>query len=222
MRKISYKLAAGFMAAALALTGVPFVSSFHDAGTVMAADSSDADAQTTYLFGYGDSETQLAPGVYTVPVKMINLQRVTGADQTYDSFSRSQYSMAWECIGNDGNVQVKVYQDGTASVTMNLQSVTYTLGENTLTDMAMDWMVYQDFDAYLNAPSKGDDFVREQTKAARVDETTHFVFENKNTGESKEKDAPTQITYKVPNTDRNAVLVRMWIDAMNVSQDAAF
>lgn len=222
MRKISYKLAAGFMAAALALTGVPFVSSFRDAGTVMAADSSDADAQTTYPFGYGNSETQLAPGVYTVPVKMINLQRVTGADQTYDSFSKQQYSMAWECIGNDGNVQVKVYQDGTASVTMNLQSVTYTLRGNTLTDMAMDWTVYQDFDAYLNEPSKGDDFVREQTKAARVDETTHFVFENKNTGESKEKDAPTQITYKVPNTNRNAVLVRMWIDAMNVSQDAAF
>lgn len=222
MRKISYKLAAGFMAAALALTGVPFVSSFHDAGTVMAADSSDADAQTTHPFGYGNSETQLAPGVYTVPVKMINLQRVTGADQTYDSFSRQQYSMAWECIGNDGNVQVKVYQDGTASVTMDLQSVTYTLGGNTLTDMAMDWMVYQDFDAYLNEPSKGDDFVREQTKAARVDETTHFVFENNNTGVSKEKDAPTQITYKVPNTDRNAVLVRMWIDAMNISQDAAF
>ena len=222
MRKISYKLAAGFMAAALALTGVPFVSSFRDAGTVMAADSSDADAQTTYSFGYGDSEKQLAPGVYTVPVKMINLQRVTGANQTYDSFSRSQYSMAWQCIANDGNVQVKVYQDGTASVTMNLQSVTYTLGKNTLTDMAMDWMVYRDFDTYLSTPSKGDDFVREQTKAARVDETTHFMFENNNTGVSKEKGAPTQTSYKVPNTDRNAVLVRMWIDAMNVSQDAAF
>lgn len=222
MRKISYKLAAGFMAAALAFTGVPFVSGLFDTGTVLAAENSDADTQKTYSFGYGESETNLTPGVYTVPVKMINLSNVTNAGQTYDSFSRSQYSMAWQCIANDGNVQVKVYQDGTASVTMNLQSVTYTLGKNTLTDMAMDWMVYQDFDAYLNEPSKGDDFVREQTKAARVDETTHFVFENKNTGESKEKDAPTQITYKVPNTNRNAVLVRMWIDAMNVSQDAAF
>ena len=222
MRKISYKLAAGFMAAALAFTGVPFVGSLHDTGTVMAAENSDADAQTTYTFGHGDSETQLAPGVYTVPVRMINLSSVNSADQTYDSFSRSQYSMAWQCIANDGNVQVKVYQDGTASVTMDLQSVTYKLGENTLTDMAMDWMVYQDFDTYLNTPSKGDAFVKEWTKAARVDETTHFVFENNNTGVSKEKDAPTQITYKVPNTDRNAVLVRMWIDAMNISQDAAF
>ena len=222
MRKIFYKLAAGFMAAALAFTGVPFVSGLFDTGTVLAAENSDADTQKTYSFGYGESETNLTPGVYTVPVKMINLSNVTNAGQTYDSFSRSQYSMAWQCIANDGNVQVKVYQDGTASVTMNLQSVTYTLGKNTLTDMAMDWMVYQDFDAYLNEPSKGDDFVREQTKAARVDETTHFVFENNNTGVSKEKDAPTQITYKVPNTDRNAVLVRMWIDAMNISQDAAF
>lgn len=222
MRKISYKLAAGFMAAALALTGVPFVGSLHDTGTVMAAENSNADAQTTHTFGHGDSKTQLAPGVYTVPVRMINLSSVNSADQTYDSFSRSQYSMAWQCIANDGNVQVKVYQDGTASVTMDLQSVTYKLGENTLTDMAMDWMVYQDFDTYLNTPSKGDAFVKEWTKAARVDETTHFVFENNNTGVSKEKDAPTQITYKVPNTDRNAVLVRMWIDAMNISQDAAF
>lgn len=210
------------MAAALALTGVPFVGSLHDTGTVMAAENSDADAQATYTFGHGDSKTQLAPGVYTVPVRMINLSSVNSADQTYDSFSRSQYSMAWQCIANDGNVQVKVYQDGTASVTMDLQSVTYKLGENTLTDMAMDWMVYRDFDAYLNTPSKGDAFVKEWTKAARVDETTHFVFENNNTGVSKEKDAPTQITYKVPNTDRNAVLVRMWIDAMNISQDAAF
>ncbi len=222
MRKISYKLAAGFMAAALAFTGVPFVSGLFDTGTVLAAENSDADTQKTYSFGYGESETNLTPGVYTVPVKMINLSNVTNAGQTYDSFSRSQYSMAWQCIANDGNVQVKVYQDGTASVTMDLQSVTYKLGKNTLTDMAMDWMVYRDFDTYLSTPSKGDDFVREQTKAARVDETTHFVFENKNTGESKEKDAPTQITYKVPDTDRNAVLVRMWIDAMNVSQDAAF
>lgn len=222
MRKISYKLAAGFMAAALAFTGVPFVSGLFDTGTVLAAENSDADTQKTYSFGYGESETNLTPGVYTVPVKMINLSNVTNAGQTYDSFSRSQYSMAWQCIANDGNVQVKVYQDGTASVTMDLQSVTYKLGKNTLTDMAMDWMVYRDFDTYLSTPSKGDDFVREQTKAARVDETTHFVFENNNTGVSKEKDAPTQITYKVPNTDRNAVLVRMWIDAMNVSQDAAF
>lgn len=222
MRKISYKLAAGFMAAALAFTGVPFVGSLHDTGTVMAAENSNADAQTTYTFGHGGSETQLAPGVYTVPVRMINLSSVNSADQTYDSFSRSQYSMAWQCIANDGNVQVKVYQDGTASVTMDLRSVTYKLGENTLTDMAMDWTVYQDFDTYLHTPSKGDAFVKEWTKAARVDETTHFVFENNNTGVSKEKDAPTQITYKVPNTDRNAVLVRMWIDAMNISQDAAF
>lgn len=210
------------MAAALALTGVPFVSGLFDTGTVLAAENSDADTQKTYSFGYGESETNLTPGVYTVPVKMINLSNVTNAGQTYDSFSRSQYSMAWQCIANDGNVQVKVYQDGTASVTMDLQSVTYKLGENTLTDMAMDWMVYRDFDTYLKTPSKGDAFVKEWTKAARVDETTHFVFENNNTGVSKEKDAPTQITYKVPNTDRNAVLVRMWIDAMNISQDAAF
>ena len=222
MRKISYKLAAGFMAAALALTGVPFVSGLFDTGTVLAAENSDADTQKTYSFGYGESETNLTPGVYTVPVKMINLSNVTNADQTYDSFSQSQYSMAWQCIANDGNVQVKVYQDGTASVTMDLQSVTYKLGVNTLTDMAMDWMVYRDFDTYLSTPSKGDAFVKEWTKAARVDETTHFVFENNNTGVSKEKDAPTQITYKVPNIDRNAVLVRMWIDAMNISQDAAF
>ena len=222
MRKISYKLAAGFMAAALAFTGVPFVSGLFNTGTVLAAENSDADTQKTYSFGYGESETNLTPGVYTVPVKMINLSNVTNAGQTYDSFSRSQYSMAWQCIANDGNVQVKVYQDGTASVTMDLQSVTYKLGENTLTDMAMDWMVYRDFDTYLSTPSKGDAFVKKWTKAARVDETTHFVFENNNTGVSKEKDAPTQITYKVPNTDRNAVLVRMWIDAMNISQDAAF
>lgn len=222
MRKISYKLAAGFMAAALAFTGVPFVSGLFDTGTVLAAENSDADTQKTYSFGYGESETNLTPGVYTVPVKMINLSNVTNAGQTYDSFLRSQYSMAWQCIANDGNVQVKVYQDGTASVTMDLQSVTYTLGENTLTDMAMDWTVYQDFDTYLHTSSKGDAFVKEWTKAARVDETTHFVFENNNTGVPKEKDAPTQITYKVPNTDRNAVLVRMWIDAMNISQDAAF
>ena len=222
MRKISYKLAAGFMAAALAFTGVPFVSGLFNTGTVLAAENSDADTQKTYSFGYGESETNLTPGVYTVPVKMINLSNVTNAGQTYDSFSQSQYSMAWQCIANDGNVQVKVYQDGTASVTMDLQSVTYKLGENTLTDMAMDWMVYRDFDTYLSTPSKGDAFVKKWTKAARVDETTHFVFENNNTGVSKEKDAPTQITYKVPNTDRNAVLVRMWIDAMNISQDAAF
>lgn len=222
MRKISYKLAAGFMAAALAFTGVQFVSGLFDTGTVLAAENSDADTQKTYSFGYGESKTNLTPGVYTVPVKMINLSNVTNAGQTYDSFSRSQYSMAWQCIANDGNVQVKVYQDGTASVTMDLQSVTYKLGENTLTDMAMDWMVYRDFDTYLSTPSKGDAFVKKWTKAARVDETTHFVFENNNTGVSKEKDAPTQITYKVPNTDRNAVLVRMWIDAMNISQDAAF
>ena len=57
MRKISYKLAAGFMAAALAFTGVPFVSGLFDTGTVLAAENSDADTQKTYSFGYGESET---------------------------------------------------------------------------------------------------------------------------------------------------------------------
>lgn len=222
MKKFSYKLAAGLMAAAMAFTAVPFVGSFRDAGTVTAAENSDADVQKEFTFGCGEAQTKLTPGVYTVPVKMINLSHVNKSDQTYDDFTKTQYSMAWQCIANDGNVQVKVYQDGTASVTMDLQSVTYTLGENTLTDMAMDWMVYQDFDTYLSTANKGDAFIEKNAKAARVDETTHFVFENKNTGDSVEKDAPTQITYKVPNTDRNAVLVRMWIDAMKVNQDAAF
>lgn len=221
MRKLSYKLAAGLMAAMLTLTGVPYVGGLHDAGTVTAAENSDADAQDTHAFGYGEAETQLAPGVYTVPVKMINLSRATvDRNSTYDSFTQAQYSMAWECIGNDGNVQVKVYQDGTASVTMDLQSVTYKLGTNTLTDMATNWIVYQDFDEYVNASSKGEAFVKKYGKNARVDETTPFSL--KVNGETIEKDAPTRITYKVPDTNRNAVFVRMWIDAMQVNQDSAF
>lgn len=221
MRKLSYKLAAGLMAAMLTLTGVPYVGGFHDAGTVTAAENSDSDAQDTYAFGYGDAKTQLAPGVYTVPVKMINLSAApVDRNSTYDSFAQAQYSMAWECIGNDGNVQVKVYQDGTASVTMDLQSVTYKLGTNTLTDMATDWIVYQNFDAYVDASFKGESFVKQYGKNARVDETTPFSL--KVDGETKEKDAPTRITYKVPNTNRNAVFVRMWIDAMQVNQDSAF
>ena len=223
MRKLSYKLAAGLMAAMLTLTGVPYVGGLHDVGTVTAAENSDADAQDTHAFGYGDAETQLAPGVYTVPVKMINLSMATvDQDSTYDSFNRAQYSMAWKCIGNDGNVQVKVYQDGTASVTMDLQSVTFSRrpGEDPLTDMATNWIVYQDFDAYVNASSKGEAFVKEYGKNARVDETTPFSL--KVDGETIEKDAPTRITYKVPDTNRNAVFVRMWIDAMQVNQDSAF
>lgn len=156
-------------------------------------------AENTWIYGQGKARRELTPGTYSVPVK---LQKGTADMEADNYFADSSTSMAGTCI--NGPASVVVHKDGSATMTVKLQAVSVMQSSG----WASSWNIYQSFEAYINTSEKDN----LDKKAARIDAAA--------TNEGKEQ--VTKISFKIPDTDRNAVFTQMYIDIMKTNQNAAF
>ena len=135
----------------------------------------EADVQETAQTGFGTANTQLAKGTYTVKASLMKGNDPTSA------------SMAGSCIA--GDAAMVVAEDGSATVTVPIQSVTV----GNMTGNADQWKIY-----------KGD----------TTTETTDAAAEKKEDGKVN------SITFTIPDKSQDGVYVNMYIDLMQMTQDA--
>ena len=146
-----------------------FVKVYWDSLTKTSSD--DTTKETTF----GSAKTTLTAGTYSIPASLKNAGNV------------SQDSMAAGCIKS---ASMTVAADGTATVTVDLQSVSFA----GLTAYASNWKIYQG----TSADGKTVDAQYTTDEEGRV----------------------TQITFTLPDNSYDGVYVNMFVDAMNYSPDA--
>ena len=146
-----------------------FVKVYWDSLTKTSSD--DTTKETTF----GSAKTTLTAGTYSIPASLKNAGNV------------SQDSMAAGCIKS---AQMTVAADGTATVTVDLQFVSFA----GLTAYASNWKIYQG----TSADGKTVDAQYTTDEEGRV----------------------TQITFTLPDNSYDGVYVNMFVDAMNYSPDA--
>lgn len=189
MRRFMGKIAAGALALMVAWSAVPAYNAV--TGTQM--ETAVEAAETAWNFGGGSAKTQLATGTYQVKIKMQNASRV---DLEADDYFSDQYtSMAGTCI--NGPATLIVHEDGTASVTVNLQAVTIQMGGQNITAWASDWYIYQGFENYTSS----------EKEAAVIAGTTSENQVNK-------------IRFDIPDTSKNGVYIS--VNSAGKISDAAF
>ncbi len=150
------------------------VSTGRASDAYLAMDFANASvAANAYTFG--SAATVLEPGTYVLPVSMKNASNIS-AD-----------SMAASCI--TGAI-LTVNEDGSAVVTLSLQSVTVA----TLTDWATDWQVYSD----------GVDSEKTAADVVSTDEDGNV----------------TSIQFTLPDNSADGVYISMYIAAMAYSPNA--
>lgn len=155
---------------------------------------------TTYTLGTGDYAKELAPATYSVPMKMFKFSTDTSKEGYFENDSNK--SMAGGCVSEPASVVV--HEDGTATVTVNLGTVSFAGAQG----FGSEWSVYQDYDAARTSSSTVTRI------AAQIDAYSRVAG-----GEEK---YASQITFKLPQTDRNGAYVHMYIEAMGAWQDALF
>lgn len=151
-----------------------FVKVYWDSLTKTSSDNNKSD-DTTKETTFGSAKTTLTAGTYSIPASLKNAGNV------------SQDSMAAGCIKS---AQMTVAADGTAVVTVDLQSVSFA----GLTAYASNWKIYQG----TSADGKTVDAQYTTDEEGRV----------------------TQITFTLPDNSYDGVYVNMFVDAMNYSPDA--
>ena len=151
-----------------------FVKVYWDSLTKTSSDNNKSD-DTTKETTFGSAKTTLTAGTYSIPASLKNAGNV------------SQDSMAAGCIKS---AQMTVAADGTAAVTVDLQSVSFA----GLTAYASNWKIYQG----TSADGKTVDAQYTTDEEGRV----------------------TQITFTLPDNSYDGVYVNMFVDAMNYSPDA--
>ena len=151
-----------------------FVKVYWDSLTKTSSDNNKSD-DTTKETTFGSAKTTLTAGTYSIPASLKNAGNV------------SQDSMAAGCIKS---AQMTVAADGTATVTVDLQSVSFA----GLTAYASNWKIYQG----TSADGKTVDAQYTTDEEGRV----------------------TQITFTLPDNSYDGVYVNMFVDAMNYSPDA--
>ena len=151
-----------------------FVKVYWDSLTKTSSDNNKSD-DTTKETTFGSAKTTLTAGTYSIPASLKNAGNV------------SQDSMAAGCIKS---AQMTVAADGTAAVTVDLQSVSFA----GLTAYASNWKIYQGTSA--------------DGKTVDAQYTTN------------EEGRVTQITFTLPDNSYDGVYVNMFVDAMNYSPDA--
>ena len=151
-----------------------FVKVYWNSLTKTSSDNNKSD-DTTKETTFGSAKTTLTAGTYSIPASLKNAGNV------------SQDSMAAGCIKS---AQMTVAADGTAVVTVDLQSVSFA----GLTAYASNWKIYQG----TSADGKTVDAQYTTDEEGRV----------------------TQITFTLPDNSYDGVYVNMFVDAMNYSPDA--
>ena len=155
---------------------------------------------TTYTLGTGDYAKELAPATYSVPMKMFKFTTDTSKEGYFENDSNK--SMAGSCVSEPASVII--HEDGTATVTVKLGTVSFAGAQG----FGSEWSVYQDYDAARTGLSTVTRI------AAQID-----AYSRVTGGEEK---YASQITFKLPQTDRNGAYVHMYIEAMGSWQDALF
>ncbi len=101
------------------------VDEFSDGVDNSAAAVGDDDAEAQKNFNFGSANTRLEAGEYSLPVALMNVGTITNP------------SMAKSCIAGDATMIIA--EDGSARITVPLQSVTV----GTVTAFASDWNYYK-------------------------------------------------------------------------------
>ena len=159
-----------------------------------------ATADTTYPLGTGTYANTLAPATYSVPLKMFKFSTNTSNEGYFED--NSNLSMAGSCVSEPATIVL--HEDGTATMTVKLGTVSFAGAQG----YGSDWSIYQDYD---NARTSSATVTR---LAAQID-----AYSRVTGGEEK---YVSQITFKLPQTDRNGAYVHMYIEAMGSWQDALF
>ena len=147
---------------------------FSDGEAVVQEAGTDAVSDTVQT-GFGTANTNLEKGTYTLKASLMK-----GNDPT-------TASMAGTCIAGDATLEVA--EDGSATVTVPIQSVTV----GNMTGNAEQWKVY-----------KGD----------TTTETTDVQFTTDENGKVN------SITFTVPDKSLDGAYINMYIDLMQMTQDA--
>ena len=163
-------------------------------------ETTTATADTTYPLGTGIYANTLAPATYSVPLKMFKFSTNTSNEGYFED--DSNLSMAGSCVSEPATIVL--HEDGTATMTIKLGTVSFAGAQG----YGSDWSIYQDYD---NARISSANVTR---IAAQID-----AYSRVTGGEEK---YVSQITFKLPQTDRNGAYVHMYIEAMGSWQDALF
>ncbi len=183
MKRTAYKATAVALSAFLLATGVA-------PAQVAAAETTEESVMLADSISAGTSGTSLEKGkTYIVPVSLKNAGNLD-AD-----------SNAKDCLGR--YAEITVAEDGTATFTTAMRSVTMGVA----TDYATDVKIYK------GASNAGDTedvtVLKKKTVNVTMDGTT-----------KKEKEVPIKITFTIPDISTDGVYVNMFVEAMNTNPDA--
>lgn len=183
MKRTAYKVTAVALSAFLLATGVA-------PAQVAAAETTEESVMLADSISAGTSGTSLEKGkTYIVPVSLKNAGNLD-AD-----------SNAKDCLGR--YAEITVAEDGTATFTTAMRSVTMGVA----TDYATDIKIYK------GASNAGDTedatILKQKTVYVTMDGTT-----------KKEKEVPIKISFTIPSLSTDGVYVNMFVEAMNTNPDA--
>ena len=183
MKRTAYKVTAVALSAFLLATGVA-------PAQVAAAETTEEIVMLADSIKAGTSGTTLEKGkTYIVPVSLKNAGNL-------DSDSNAK-----DCLGK--YAEITVAEDGTATFTTAMRSVTMGVA----TDYATDIKIYK---GTSNAGDTEDaTILKKKTVYVTMDGTT-----------KKEKEVPVKISFTIPSLSTDGVYVNMFVEAMNTNPDA--
>lgn len=152
--------------------------------------------------GRGNFQKKLAPGTYSIPIKLLNGGKSESTNQYTSADYMTKVSMADGCFV-DNTATIVIHEDGTATFTAGVQAIT-AMG---MTGAASEWTIYESTQDYLDGIANSSTGARYN---ARVDESKVQAGKKK----------PSKISFTIPDLKQNVVATNMYIEVMSVHQDA--